>query len=132
MRLRLHVMAGTVGRRLVRVLLNVIICKQPGLHGIGSKLGHRFESTYKAAVLQEFKKALVIKEQKRQKLRKDEVSTLGYNFINMEIEDSDFITWSVRKCYRRCHLVICLWTVLVGELIVYLLFICFRNPIMQD
>jgi hypothetical protein len=80
-------MAGTVGR-LGRALLNVNICKQPGLHAVGSKLGHRFESTYKAAVLQEFKKALVIKEQKRGKLRKDEVSTLGYNFINVEIEDS--------------------------------------------
>ncbi|PNF14481.1 hypothetical protein B7P43_G16426 [Cryptotermes secundus] len=66
-------MAGTVGRRLVRALLNVHICKQPGLHGAGSKLGHRFESTYKAAVLQEFKKDLVIKEQKRRKLQEDEV-----------------------------------------------------------
>lgn len=82
-------MAGTIGRRLVRALLNVHICKQPGLHGAGSKLGHRFESTYKAAVLQEFKKDLVIKEQKRRKVQEDEVSTLGYNFINMEIEDSD-------------------------------------------
>jgi hypothetical protein len=77
-------MAGSVGRRLVLALLNVNICKQPGLHAVGSKLGHRFESTYKAAVLQEFKKPLVIKEQKRGKLRKDEVSMIGYNFINME------------------------------------------------
>jgi hypothetical protein len=84
-------MAVAVGKKLVRALLNFNICKQTGgLHAGGSKLGQRFESTYKAAVLREFKKALVIKEQKRGKLRKDEVSTLGYNFINMEIEESDF------------------------------------------
>jgi hypothetical protein len=117
-------MAGTVGRRLVRVLLNANICKQQGgLHVIGSKLGHRFESTYKAAVLQEFKKALVIKEQNRQKLRKDEVSELGYNIMNMEMEDSGFIIWPVKNYYRRCRLILCLWTVLVWELIVYLFFL---------
>lgn len=119
-----HVMAGTVGRRLFHVLLNANICKQPGgLHAIGSKLGHRLESTYKAAVLQEFKKALVIKEQNRQKLRKDEVSKLGYNIINMEIEDSGFIIWPVKNYCIRCRLVVCLWLVLVWELIVYLLFL---------
>jgi hypothetical protein len=79
-------MAGTVGRSLIRKLLNVNIRKQIGLHAVDSKLGHRFERTYKAAVIQEFKKALVIKEQKREKLRKNEVSTSGYNIIIMEIK----------------------------------------------
>jgi hypothetical protein len=87
-------MAGTVWKGCVRALLNANICKQPGrpgLHAVNSKPGYRFDSTYKAAVLQEFKKDLVIKEQNRGKLRKAEVSTLGYNFVNIEIEDSEFI-----------------------------------------
>lgn len=40
---------------------------------VTSKVGHRFKSVYKAAVLQELKKPLIIDEQKRKKLQKDEV-----------------------------------------------------------
>jgi hypothetical protein len=68
-------MAGTVGRKLVRTLLNVNICKHPvGLYAVSSKPGYKFKSIYKTAVLQELKKPLAIKEQEREKLQKDEVS----------------------------------------------------------
>jgi hypothetical protein len=70
-------MAGSVGRVAISaVLFNFKKCKQP-LYALNSKTGLRFESVYKAAVLQELKKPLVVDDQKRKKLHKDEVSTLG-------------------------------------------------------
>jgi predicted ATP-dependent protease len=71
-------MAGAVGKSVISTLLyNVRRCKQvEGLCVVGSKVGHRFKSEYKVAVLQELNKPLIIDEQKRKKLQKDEVSML--------------------------------------------------------
>jgi hypothetical protein len=89
-----HVMASVVGRNLFSTLfLTFKRCKQPvGLYTVSSKIGRRFESVYQAAVLQELKKPLELDEQKRKKLKKDEVSTLGY-FIICAL---DFYFYSVR------------------------------------
>jgi hypothetical protein len=73
-------MAVAVGRSVLSALLfNVRRCKQAEGHCVvTSKVGHRFKSVYKAAVLQELKKPLIIDEQKRKKLQKDEVSMLYF------------------------------------------------------
>ena len=55
-----------------------------GLCVVSSKVGHRFKSVYKAAVLQELKKPLIIDEQKRKKLQKDEVSMLCYISLSVQ------------------------------------------------
>ena len=79
-------MAGAVGRRLFSTLFyNVRRCKEvEGLCVVSSKVGHRFRSVYKAAVLQELKKPLIIDEQKRKKLQKDEVSMLCYISLSVQ------------------------------------------------
>jgi len=68
-------MAGAIGKSVLSTLVyNIRRCKQvEGLCVVSSKVGHRFKSEYKAAVLQELKKPLIIDEQKRKKLQKDEV-----------------------------------------------------------
>jgi len=73
-------MAGAIGKSVLSTLVyNIRRCKQvEGLCVVNSKVGHRFKSEYKAAVLQELKKPLTIDEQKRKKLQKDEVSMLYF------------------------------------------------------
>jgi hypothetical protein len=73
-------MAGAVGKSVFSTLFyNIRRCKQvEGLCVVSSEVGLRFKSVYKAAVLQELKKPLIIDEQKRKKLQKDEVSMSLY------------------------------------------------------
>jgi hypothetical protein len=80
-------MAGAVGKSVFSTLLySVRRCKQvEGLCVVSSKAGHRFKSEYKAAVLQELKKPLIIEEQKRKKLQKDEVSMLCYFSLHVQV-----------------------------------------------
>jgi len=80
-------MAGAIGKSVLSTLVyNIRRCKQvEDLCVVSSKVGHRFKSVYKAAVLQELKKPLIIDEQKRKKLQKDEVSTLCYISLNVQV-----------------------------------------------
>jgi len=90
-------MAGAIGKSVLSTLVyNIRRCKQVEGHCVvSSKVGHRFKSVYKAAVLQELKKPLIIDEQKRRKLHNDEVSMLyfskcvSYKHPNLIIHDEE-------------------------------------------
>jgi hypothetical protein len=102
-------MAGAVGKSTFCTLLfNVRRCKQvKNLFVVSSKLGHRFKSEYKAAVLQELKKPLIIDEQKRKKLQKDEVSILCYISLNVLVNTSQFNL--CRRGGEFLPIVLCIW-----------------------
>lgn len=80
-------MAGAIGKSVLSTLVyNIRRCKQvEGICVVSSKVGHRFKSVYKAAVLQELKKPLIIDELKRKKLQKDEVS-MGLCYISLNVQ----------------------------------------------